>query len=498
MALLSAGRSGRRVVLQATVDELDLGEVSFYDIAEHYSCYPEFVLLDSQTRRAGMGEVSFLAFAPFATFQTKGDRGAMRVGAEETSFEEQPFSRLDAMLRRFSVRPPAGAPRVPFLGGAIGYFAYELGRQIEVLPATARDDLHLPDCCLCFYNFAIALHHDSGKMYVCWCETPDGDGMSRSEVDAAMKQVAAGTYRAEAPVYEHHAAPAIFRPDLSAEEYCNAVRRIKQYIVAGDVYQVNMTQRFRAFVGTTPPWQIYKSLARSNPSDFAAYLNFDGHTIISSSPERFVYVSQRHVETRPIKGTIKRGATTEEDVKNREDLAASPKNRAELAMIVDLLRNDLGRVCVPGSVKVSRFPEVESYPSMHHLETTITGVLEQDRTVVDLIRATFPGGSITGAPKIRAMEIIDELEPVTRGVYTGSIGYLSFDGTADLNIAIRTLIVADGEAYVHAGGGVVADSDESEEYLESLLKASKLLEAVQNVSAAHGQGSVPQAVGCAG
>lgn len=200
--------------------------------------------------------------------------------------------------------------------------------------------------------------------------------------------------------------------------------------------------------------------------------------MVSSSPERFLSLNGRRVEARPIKGTIRRGTTPEEDEHNRTELFRSTKNRAELAMIVDLLRNDIGRVCMPGSVSVGSFPELESYASVHHLVTTITGDLEEGRTTVDLLKATFPGGSITGAPKIRAMEIIDELESVARGVYTGSIGYIGFDGRLDLNIAIRTAIVKDRRVYIHAGGGIVADSDEFDEYEEFLLKASKLLQAV--------------------
>jgi para-aminobenzoate synthetase component I len=465
-----------------TVDELTLDGVSFYDIAEYYSRDPDFVLLDSQMT----GSFSMLAFAPFAVFKSKGASGTIRIGSHETKFRGDPLARLDDLLQRYAIRSdPDEALPIPFAGGAIGYFSYELGRQIEVLPETAADDLQLPDCYLCFYNFAIARHHDSGKTYLCYRELPDDRlGLSRREIDAIIADVPAGRYRPERIDVQATGTPAIFTADFTRDEYCHAISRIKDYIVAGDVYQVNMTQRFHARVGATPPWRIFKALSRSNPADFAAYLNFDGHAIVSSSPERLLLLNnRRHVETRPIKGTIRRGATPHEDAANKAALITSTKNRAELAMIVDLLRNDLGRVCVPGSVHVRCFPELHSYASLHHLESTIAGVLENDTTIGDLMRAIFPGGSITGAPKIRAMEIIDELEPVTRGVYTGSIGYLSFDGSADLNIAIRTLVVKDGEAYVHAGGGIVADSDEMEEHAESLLKASKLLHAIEAVSA---------------
>jgi para-aminobenzoate synthetase component 1 len=258
-----------------------------------------------------------------------------------------------------------------------------------------------------------------------------------------------------------------------------AVQRVKDYIAAGDVYQVNLSQRFLVRTQTGVP-DLYLRLRRHNPAPFSAYLDVGDAQILSSSPERFlrVYGKDRTVETRPIKGTRPRGETKEEDRRLATELMQSEKDRAELVMIVDLERNDLGRVCRFGSVRVPDLAALEPYASVFHLVATVTGELAPDRNVADLLRATFPGGSITGAPKVRAMEIIDELEPVSRGPYTGSLGYFSFSGDADLNILIRTLIVQGDRVCFHAGGGIVADSDPEAEYMETLHKARGMMKAL--------------------
>jgi para-aminobenzoate synthetase component 1 len=465
------------------VREVRLPGVSFYDLAEHLSSRPDFALLDSRTDDGGLGEFSMFSFAPFARIVSKAGRTVVREDGCGREAVRDVFGCIQEMLDRHRIAPPACFGQLPFLCGAIGYLSYELGRQIEVLPATARDELGLPDCYLCFYNFAVVLSRRDGRMFLCHFQ-PAGNpsALSMNEVMAEICDARPGGYTH--PVtrrWSGGSSDCGLQPDLTRDAYIQAVRRIKEYIVAGDVYQVDMTQRFRVGLNGAHPWDLYKHLMEINPAPFAAYLNLDDHVVVSSSPERFLRLVDGCVETRPIKGTVKRGASAEEDASNREWLLGSAKNRAELAMIVDLLRNDLGRVCTPGTVRVRAFPELESYASVHHLVATITGQLAQGKTTVDLIRATFPGGSITGAPKIRAMEIIDELEPVTRGVYTGSIGYIGFNGSADLNIAIRTIIVQHGQAYIHAGGGIVADSDEAEEYEESLLKAAKLFKAVEGV-----------------
>ena len=465
--------------VRARVEELTLDKTSFYDLAEHFCERPEFALLDSRTHDHGLGRCSIMSFAPFARIVSKHGRTCVTEDGDATWTNQSAFTALRTMLARYQIFQGFGCEDVSFLGGGIGYFGYELGRQLERLPATTKDELGTPDCYLNFYNFAIVLSHESGKVFLSHFQPEAAAAaMSREEV---LDEI----YKAPAGVYEQVQAKYSRKVDLSVgndfteETYSQAVRRILDYIFAGDVYQVNLTQRFQIDLSGTRPWQVFKHLMDLNPAPFAAYLNFENQTVVSSSPERFLFVRGRYVETRPIKGTVKRHSTPAEDAANRQWLFQSEKNRAELAMIVDLMRNDLGRCCRPGSVRVRAFPELESYASVHHLVATITGELAPGQSVVDLVKATFPGGSITGAPKIRAMEIIDELEPVTRGIYTGSIGYLGFNSVSDLNIAIRTIVIQHDKAYLHAGGGIVADSEEQSEYEESLVKASKLIEAVK-------------------
>jgi para-aminobenzoate synthetase component 1 len=266
----------------------------------------------------------------------------------------------------------------------------------------------------------------------------------------------------------------VMTPGFDKSGYLQAVQRIKDYIESGDIYQVNLTMRFTARCQLRP-FETYQLLRRINPAPFAAYLDFGQGHILSSSPERFVQIRNRRVQTRPIKGTRPRGKTPAEDLANRQELADSPKDQAELLMIVDLERNDLGKVCKPATVEVTELFKLETYATVYHLVATVEGELEDDLDAIDCIKALFPGGSITGAPKIRAMEIIDELEPVQRGIYTGAIGYIGFDGQTDFNIAIRTIILTEDHAFFSAGGGVVWDSDPHMEYEEIMHKSKALL-----------------------
>jgi para-aminobenzoate synthetase component 1 len=266
--------------------------------------------------------------------------------------------------------------------------------------------------------------------------------------------------------------------NFTKEVYKDAIRRIKNYITAGDVYQVNFSQRMETRIDI-PPYELYKKLRSINPAPFSGYLAFDDAAIISSSPERFLQVNARHVQTRPIKGTRPRGKDAKMDEFMKQELLSSPKDDAELTMIIDLERNDLGRVCDYGSVKVTERKVLETYPTVYHLVSTIEGDLYERYDFIDLLKATFPGGSITGAPKIRAMQIIDELEPTRRGVYTGAIGYIGFNGDVDLNIAIRTFIMKGKTVYFQVGSGIVADSDEEEEYQETMHKARALIESLK-------------------
>jgi para-aminobenzoate synthetase component 1 len=268
------------------------------------------------------------------------------------------------------------------------------------------------------------------------------------------------------------------KSNFTPEEYMKAVNRVREYIAAGDVFQVNLSQRFEADL-KIPPYELYKRLRTVNPAPFASYLNFSGVAIVSASPERFLKVQSDLVETRPIKGTRPRGRDSVEDKCLAQELTHSTKDRAENMMIVDLERNDLGRVCRYGTVKVTELAILETFPTVFHLTSTVVGRLRRGKSNIDLLKATFPGGSITGAPKVRAMEIIDELEPTKRSVYTGSIGYLGFNEDMDINIVIRTFLIKEGKAYFQVGGGIIYDSDPEAEYMETLDKARALIRALQ-------------------
>ncbi|MFW0755820.1 aminodeoxychorismate synthase component I [Pseudomonas sp. H11T01] len=361
---------------------------------------------------------------------------------------------------------------LPFAGGLIGYLSYDFGRHLETLPHQARDDLQLPDARLGLYNWALISDHLKSTSQLVF--HPNLATAERQRLIELFSQPA-------------HSIPGPFnlngemRPDLSASDYQHAFVRIQQYIQAGDCYQVNFAQRFRAQC-QGDPWTAYCALRAACPTPFSGYQSLpDGGAVLSLSPERFVKVSDRHVETRPIKGTRPRGKDAFDDAANAAELLASAKDRAENLMIVDLLRNDLGRTCRIGSVRVPELFSLESYPNVHHLVSSVTGELADDKDALDLIAGSFPGGSITGAPKIRAMQIIDELEPTRRGLYCGSLLYLDVRGEMDSSIAIRSLLVKDGQVCCWGGGGIVADSDWQAEYQESITKVKVLLETLQNL-----------------
>ena len=356
--------------------------------------------------------------------------------------------------------------QMPFVTGWAGYIGYEIGGWLETLPAPKPDSDTLPDLCLADYPAAVVFDY--------WHET--ATLVARTQADAARLQALlarpAPAQRRNPPVAAH--------PDQNAETCKAAVTRTIEYIRDGDIYQANIAQRFSApRPEDFDPFALFLTLRTRTPAPYMAYLNLpDSGAVVACSPEQFLTVRDGQVTTRPIKGTRPRGSTVAEDAAFRADLQTAAKDRAENLMIVDLLRNDLARVCRPGSVRVPALWEVESFPTVHHLVSTITGRLAPGRTALDALLAAFPGGSITGAPKIRAAEIIHALEPVRRGVYCGSIGYLGRDGQMDFNIAIRTVTCTKTRILLHAGGGIVADSDPEAEYQESLTKATALLNAL--------------------
>ncbi len=433
---------------------------------------PGRVLLESGP--AGPDDVrrySFAAAEPFMTLVTRGREAYIFEEGRTRVLEGDPFLLLQSLLNKCRVPTPDGFPGPP--GGAIGFFGYELGRQVERLPDTPAADLGLPDMVVGFYDVIVMIDHTERKSHLL-VGAPDG-----READALEK--ARRWYKAlkeapplpEAPV--HPAGPV--RSCFTRDEYLAAVQRVLDYIAAGDIFQANLAQRFACPYGGNG-WDLYRRLRTVGPAPFAAFMEMGSWQVVSASPERFITVQGRTIETRPIKGTRPRGATPEQDRAQADELLASEKDAAELVMIVDLQRNDLGRVCQYGTVTVPDLRRLEATPNVWHTVATVQGRLRPDAGTGEILRATFPGGSITGAPKVRAMEIIAELEPVRRDVYTGGIGYIGFDGRLDLNIAIRTAVVKDGHAYFHAGGGIVADSTPESEYRETLAKGSGIARAL--------------------
>lgn len=452
-------------------------------VFEHLRWLPYPFLLDSALIMEGLGRYSIMGADPFLIFQSKGNR--IWIGAQNEVIAKigDPLEELRAILKRFRLDPPD--IEIPFCGGAVGYFSYDLGRILERIPELAYDDLQTPDIFLGFYDSAIVVDRVKEETFIVSTGFPKSDPYA-AEKRARMRMAQMRGLiedRFDRVVESTHdmsfcSEPSAFlESEFDLESYCEAVQRVRDYIAAGDVYQVNLSQRF-SLLKTVEPWELYKRLRAVNPAPMAAFLDTGEIKVVSSSPERFLKVRGRHVETRPIKGTRPRGKNPDEDRRLKEELWRSEKDRAELVMIVDLERNDLGRVCRIGSVKVPELYRIEEYATVFHLVSTVIGELSEGKDFIDLLRASFPGGSITGAPKIRAMEIIEELEPVRRGIYTGSIGYIGFDGNADLSIVIRTFIFKGGRIYFQVGGGVVIDSDPYMEYLETIDKARALIRAL--------------------
>lgn len=442
---------------------------------------PFSFFLDSGMDAGRLGRYSFIGSDPFLVFKSKRDLVATWQGGVWQERRGDPFAVLRELLNRCRTAPVPSLP-VPVAAGAFGYFAYDLGWQIEKLPDMAVDDLGVPDCYLGFYDRLIVFDHLAGKAYLTSTGLTGGGAPSPERVRERMEELEylVALSRREIGHREEpfeEISPPRFTCHFTRQTYCEAVQKVKDYIAAGDIFQANFTQRFSCPLSVSP-WTLYRRLRAINPAPFAAYLSYPELVVASASPERFLQVRNGVVETRPIKGTRPRGKDPAEDLRLRTELLNSAKDRAELTMIIDLERNDIGRVCSFGSVHVPELIVLEEYPTVFHLVSTVRGTLAPGRDLVDLLKATFPGGSITGAPKIRAMEIIEELEPVKRGVYTGSIGYLGFDGSADLNIVIRTFIIKDGQAYFQVGGGIVADSDPEMEYWETIHKGRALMRAL--------------------
>ncbi|WP_371371587.1 aminodeoxychorismate synthase component I [Sporomusa aerivorans] len=438
---------------------------------------PNSVYLDSGKDINGMGRYSFIARDPFLVFTSKGNTIHIKEKGETQSFTGNPFGELQRLLNIYKMQKLPGLP--PLTGGIIGYFGYDMGYLLETIPALSVDDLDNPDCVFGFYDTVLIFDHHTSKVYIAANGFPEREESARCKrAEERLQEMTALVAQAK-PLPEPKAQipEGEFASNFTRQGHCDMVQKGIDYIAAGDIFQVNLTQRFHAKL-TVPPYELYRYLRHINPAPFASYLNFGEVIIASASPERYLSLTDRVVETRPIKGTRPRGHDAESDRQLREELINSEKDRAELVMIIDLERNDLGRVCEFGSVKVPDLIRLEEYATVFHLVSTVVGRMSEGKDVIDLVSASFPGGSITGAPKVRAMEIIDELESVRRSIYTGSIGYVDFNGDADLNIVIRTFVIKGDRAYYQVGGGIVADSVPELEYEESLDKARALMNAL--------------------
>lgn len=459
---------------------LPLSPPSAFELFHHE---PNSSFLDSGMDPQRLGRYSFIGTDPFLMMKSRGSE-ITAIWKNKREIEQgNPFDVLGRLLERYRL-DPVEAP-IPFLGGAIGYLSYDLCHFMERLPTTAIDDLQFPESYFAFYDTILAFDNLESKAYIVSTGFPElGESQRLERARVRLEEMKKRLYSSPAPAPQNNplsikeSSEAVLKSNFTPEDYVNAVAMAREYIIAGDIFQVNLSQRFETDL-TVSPYELYQRLRQINPAPFASYLNFDGITVISASPERFLRVDGDQVETRPIKGTRPRGKEPVQDAMLAQKLIDSIKDRAENIMIVDLERNDIGRVCQYGSVKVTELATLETFPTVFHLTSTVVGKLRSGVNRIDLLKATFPGGSITGAPKVRAMEIIDELEPTRRSVYTGAIGYLSFGNNLDLNIVIRTFLIKENKAYFQAGGAIVYDSEPEAEYQETLDKAKALIQALR-------------------
>jgi para-aminobenzoate synthetase component I len=473
------------------------------EICSRFMGLPYLLFLDSASQQHPDAHYSFLAADPAVIVRSKGFVTEIsRGGAAWTVVPGDALSVARSLLPQEPANPVLGLP--PFQGGVAGYIGYDWGAVLERLPRARYDDLAVPDVMLGLYDWVISWDHRIGSAWLVSTGLPEMGLAQEQRAGERLKLVRerlgrrreseagalwAGGKRVVTPASSSLSAPSYpvvgvdgaervgLRSTFTHRGYLEAVGRVRDYIVAGDIFQANLSQRFQGPL-PEPEFDLYLRLRRRNPAPFAAYLGFGDLEVLSASPERFLRLDEdrRRIETRPIKGTRPRGLGPMHDAALGRALAESQKDRAENVMIVDLLRNDLSRVCRPGSVRVPELFALEHHPTVHHLVSTVIGELDTGAGAEDLLRAAFPGGSITGAPKVRAMEIIAELEPTQRGVYCGSIGYLSATGAMDTSIVIRSYLALRGQIYFQAGGGIVADSDPELEYRETLDKARGLIE----------------------
>ncbi|MCP3697115.1 MAG: aminodeoxychorismate synthase component I [Aliivibrio sp.] len=440
---------------------LDYQSTSVVDLFSAIESQPWAMLLHSSAKEHVDNRYDILVADPIATLQTHQDVTSINViGKQTVTSEACPFKLLAHYQERLTPHCHS-INNLPFIGGALGYFSYDLGRRVESIPSIAERDIPTADMAVGIYDWALIADHKTCALTLI---QPQGS----NRLDWLQQFITIKEKKADFSLMSQ------WQSNMTKAEYSAKFDAIQEYLKSGDCYQINLAQRFHAqYQGSE--WLAYQKLASQNGAPFSAFIRTPELTILSVSPERFLQVKDRKIETKPIKGTRPRSNDPKLDAKEADILRHSAKDRSENLMIVDLLRNDIGRVSTPGSVKVPKLFDIESFPAVHHLVSTITGQLDDSYTISDLLSASFPGGSITGAPKIRAMEIIEELEPHRRNLYCGSIGYISRCGNMDTSITIRTLIAYQDTIYASAGGGIVADSQTELEYEETLHKLSKIL-----------------------
>lgn len=433
------------------------------DIFEQYKYEPMAIFLDSSLENQ-LGRYSIIGLKPYLILKETDGIFYKNDKPQEETFEQG----IQKYLNKYKEENPTD---LPLISGALGYFSYDYGRKFEDINSRHPKKLQIPEALFVFYDVLIIEDKAEKTLYI----TARGETENAESVIKTLKQEIEKCASVKIPL--RHKEQAEFHPNFTKEEYKSAVDNMIRYIIEGDIYIANMTQQLTVD-SKKSPYDVYRYLRTYNPAPFGGFFQCGDFQIISASPERFLKINKNSIETRPIKGTRKRGETEEEDIFLREELRNSSKDRSELLMIVDLERNDLNHVCIPGSVKVTEHFAIETYATVFHLVTTIVGILKENVNKHDLLKAVFPGGSITGAPKIRAMEIIDELEHDRRNLYTGSLGYFSFDGNCDFNIIIRTAVYQDHRYYLGVGGGITCESDLEFEYEETLQKAKAILEAL--------------------
>lgn len=452
------------------------------DVFARFAKTPESVFLHSSLKN-DVARYSFIGLNPFLKLTSKKHNVKIDINGRLFNFKGNPFDYLDEIIKIYPIENPT---TFPFIAGGVGYFSYDLKELLEKLPDTAKDDLNLMDMYFVFYQTLLIYDSlNTNHIYVSILDMPlskaKKTGQIIKDIDSRLrgKDRDVGSNRGFRK-FKNDKYPD-FKSNFSKKQYIKTIEKAQEYIKAGDIYQVCLSQRFKAN-WPFPAYTLYQKLNKINPSPFSAYLNFDKAKIISSSPELFLRVQNGIIETRPMKGTRPRGETDKKDTALKNALKKSAKDTAELVMIVDLERNDLGRISVPGSIKVIESRRIETYPTVFQTISVVSSKVKDNTSLIDIIKATFPGGSISGCPKIRAMEIIEELEPVKRGIYTGSIGYISFHNTMDLNIAIRTMVVKGKNVYFQTGGGITIGSDPQTEYEETLHKAKALIDSIESIT----------------